>query len=187
MRLSEVLGHGILTPHHQMTPLSILQKVQEDGLWMIPIDQITDCRDLFQLVVGTKGVPQDRYQRLYILTLREDRVKGCIRHFYWIPTTAMLADCLTKSMLSALMFDLMQHGYWQFDNKQQDPMMARELRIFDYNERDLQAIDKLPPKPEYLCSGMWNDKSEISISAQDTFGGYSPRPTSVSWEPHPQP
>ena len=58
-------------------PLQALIQIQENGKWCSPIDHCTDCRDLFQLVVGEKGVPQDRYQRLYVLSLREDKNKRC--------------------------------------------------------------------------------------------------------------
>ena len=83
VRLTEILGHGTLTPWMKSTPLSTLIQIQEDALWVIPIDHCTDCNDLFQLVVGDKGVPQDRYQRVYIMSLREDRVTGHIRRFFW--------------------------------------------------------------------------------------------------------
>ena len=79
--------------------LSELIAIQEAAAWAIPIDYFTDCRDLFQLVVGQKGIPQDRYQRLYILSLRADRMKGGIRHFYWIPTLSMIVGALTKVMV----------------------------------------------------------------------------------------
>ena len=80
IRLTEVFGIGIQTPLHSPAKLSTFIEIQEAGAWMVPIDHFTDCRDLFHLVVGEKGVPQDRYQRLYILALREDRIKGTIRY-----------------------------------------------------------------------------------------------------------
>ncbi len=51
------------------------------------------------------------------MSLREDRIKGHIRRFWWIPTSAMIADPLTKSMISEILFDLIQWGYWRFEAK----------------------------------------------------------------------
>ena len=62
----------------------------------MPLDQMTDCQDFFENVAGDKALTQDKSFRLYIISLREDRIKQAIRRFLWIPTTAMLADCLTK-------------------------------------------------------------------------------------------
>jgi hypothetical protein len=143
IRLTELLGHGIQVPLNSASPLTVLTKIQEVGGWVIPLDHCTDCRDLFQLVIGEKGVPQDRYQRLYILSLREDRIKGAIRHFIWIPTAAMVADALTKVMISPIMYDLLTHGYWQLkcvglQGQKQDPLLAPALTISrDYTESDL--------------------------------------------------
>ena len=83
------------------------------------------------------------------MSVREDRMKQAIRRFFWIPTTAMLADCLTKQMISALIYDLLHFGYWQFDNKQQDPLCAMELCIApDLDEADIVGIDKWPRSDE---------------------------------------
>ena len=95
LRLTETLGNGILTKLHMPWNLNDLIQVQEQVLYILPVDHVTDCRDLFQLVVGEKGIPQDRYQRVYVMSLREDRVRGAIRHFMWIPTIAMVVDGLT--------------------------------------------------------------------------------------------
>ena len=84
---------------------------------MIPIEQWTDCRDFFELSVGLKGVPQYRHQRLYVLSVREDRLRGYIRRCFWCPTTAMVADGLTKSMLSEMLYGLNTYGYWRVDTK----------------------------------------------------------------------
>jgi len=145
MRLTEVLGHGIQTPFKSQTDLRILIELQENAAWAIPIDQCTDCKDVFELVTGLKGVPQDRYQRVYVMSLREDRLKQAIRRFFWIPTSAMLADCLTKQMISAIMYDLLHFGYWQFDNKNLNPLVAPELQLtHSYDEGDLVRIGRMP-------------------------------------------
>ena len=100
LRLTEVLDKGIQLPLRSTSPLDDVIAIQEAGAWVIPIDHFTDCNDLFQLVVGERGTPQDRFHRLYILSLREDRIKGAVRHFGWIPTTAMISDALTKGGLA---------------------------------------------------------------------------------------
>ena len=76
--------------------------------------------------------------------LREERIKGSIRCFCWIPTSAMLADALTKPMLSSILFDLLTHGYWNFDSKNFDPLRGKELRLFKYTEQDLIDIQNVP-------------------------------------------
>jgi hypothetical protein len=145
LRLTEIFGHGIQTPFKVRVPLRILITIQEDAAFALPIDHFTDCRDVFELVVGQKGVPQDRYQRVYVMSLREDRIKGAIRRFVWIPTTAMLADCLTKPMISAIMYDLLHFGYWQFDNKNLDPLVAMELAHATHiDESDIVKIAQWP-------------------------------------------
>ena len=145
LRLTEILGHGIQTPLFKQTPLQLLIEIQETAAWALPIDQVTDCKDVFEFVTGSKGVPQDRYQRIYVMSLREDRIKQAIRRFFWIPTQAMLADCLTKPMISNIMYDLLQHGFWQFDNHGFEPLCAFELACDrSYDETDLVQIDKWP-------------------------------------------
>ena len=63
---------------------------------VVPVDQVTDCMDVFELCCGAKGVPSDKMQRIIILSLREDRLRGNIRSFMHWPTAVMLADGLTK-------------------------------------------------------------------------------------------
>ena len=149
MRLTEVLGHGIQTPFKQPASLRLLIEIQENAQWAIPVDQCTDCKDVFELVTGLKGVPQDRYQRVYVMSLREDRIKQAIRRFMWIPTTAMLADSLTKQMISAIMYDLLHFGYWQFDNRGLNPLVAMELQLSSrIDESEIVDIRNWPQSDE---------------------------------------
>ena len=149
LRLTEIFGHGIQTPFKVATPLHILIELQENAAFALPIDHFTDCRDVFELVIGQKGVPQDRYQRVYVMSLREDRIKQAIRRFFWIPTTAMLADCLTKSMISALIYDLLHFGFWQFDNRGLDPLCAMELQqATQIDETDIVRISQWPKQSD---------------------------------------
>ena len=53
----------------------------------------------------------------------------------------MLADCLTKQMISAIIYDLLHFGYWQFDNKNIDPLCAPELALrAEFDESELVNI-----------------------------------------------
>ena len=149
MRVTEIVGHGIQTPFKQQTLLKLLIEIQEKAAWAIPVDRCTDCKDVFELVTGFKGVPQDRYQRVYVMSLREDRIKQAIRRFFWIPTTAMLADCLTKSMISSIMYDLLHFGFWNFENKGLNPLVALELQLnADRPETDIINIKNWPKQPD---------------------------------------
>eukprot|EP00959_Pyramimonas_sp_CCMP1952_P113484 2371955-Pyramimonas_sp.AAC.1 len=70
--------------------------MSNSGQYVVPIGRLTDCKDMFELVTGLKGVPQDRQQRLAIMALREERVTGRVRYTIHIPTDVMLSDALTK-------------------------------------------------------------------------------------------
>ena len=73
-----------------------LMVIQLNGLTQIPVDHVTDCMDLFELVCGVRGLSADKNQRLIITSLREDRSRSLIRRFQHWPTSIMLADGLTK-------------------------------------------------------------------------------------------
>ena len=71
-------------------------KWDEDSCFDLPIDALTDCRDLYELTTGAKGVPQDRTQRLLALSLRERRHSNRMRSLGWMNTTDMPSNGLTK-------------------------------------------------------------------------------------------
>ena len=98
MRLTELacpLLHAITGKLRQPTYDELLE-METDGHYDLPIDSLTDCMDLMQLVTGAKGVPQDRTQRLLILSLREKLMVHKLRHFGWLHTKDMCANNLTK-------------------------------------------------------------------------------------------
>ena len=64
---------------------------------ILPVDHVTDCMDLFELMCNSKGLSSDKSQRVAILALREDRMSGRLRWIAHFPTAAMIADGLTKS------------------------------------------------------------------------------------------
>eukprot|EP00971_Amphidinium_carterae_P349209 6490899-Amphidinium_carterae.1 len=70
--------------------------LEEKGVYDVSIDAVTDCHDLTDLLLGHKGVPQDRSQRLVILSLRERISSKTIRHLQHIATDKNPANGLTK-------------------------------------------------------------------------------------------
>ena len=126
-----------------------LIEIQDTAAFAIPIDHWSDCRDFLELSVGLKGVPQDRHQRLYVLSVREDRLRGYIRRFFWCPTTSMVADGLTKDMISEILYDLCTFGYWRLETKGIEVLVAtRDAPAVTVNESDLLSIR--PPWAESL-------------------------------------
>ena len=116
IRLAECFSPGCQWPLREKVTLNMLIHLQETAAWPIPIDHFTDCRDLYELMTGERGIPQDRHQRLYVAALREDRTTGAIRHVYKIPTQWMCSDALTKAMLSVVLYELLTTGYWFLNN-----------------------------------------------------------------------
>ena len=82
-------------------PLSLDEMIdlQDCGRWQVPIDIFSDCYDLIQLLTGSKGVPQDKTQRLIVLSLREKRIQGKTNYVVHLRTTDMVANSLTKVVL----------------------------------------------------------------------------------------
>ena len=66
------------------------------GTFTVPIVSLTDCFDLPELISGTRGVPQDKGQRLIISSLRERRILRKTVGQGHIATRDMLANALTK-------------------------------------------------------------------------------------------
>ena len=100
-----------------------------------PIDSMTDAEDVYALCCGKKGIPQDKSQRLIILSLREKRLLGKVRRSYWVNTQSMTANPLTKydpAMISFWM--LMSEGYLSFKG----PMkVTQHARMEHFMELDL--------------------------------------------------
>ena len=79
LRFTEVLSRHV----HSLAEMIL---VQECVAFVFPIDQLTDCMDMWELVAGEKPVPLDRTHRLYILSLREERAQHGIRFWIKVPT-----------------------------------------------------------------------------------------------------
>ena len=73
-----------------------LIKYEDMAVYDLPIDHLTDCMDLVDLWTGQRGAPQDRSQRLIILSLREKRMTHKLRHLLHVDTKDMAANRLTK-------------------------------------------------------------------------------------------
>ena len=89
MRLTE------LTSPTQLD-LKNLIRIEKAGNYDLPIEVLCDCNDVLELVTGKKGVPQDKSQRLIILSLRERRLMGRSGFHIHIRTQDMVGNCLTK-------------------------------------------------------------------------------------------
>ena len=60
LRITEIFLPGL--PHRQM--LTKLLAVQDNGDFLLPEHNVTDCNDLLELVCGERGIPADKQQRL---------------------------------------------------------------------------------------------------------------------------
>ena len=115
---------------------------QESGSPLFPVDAATDCRDFFELATGSKSLPQDKLQRLYLLAIKEARVTGRLRNFMLIPTQCMTADALTKPMVSFVLNKVLSSGYVPFWNEDKHPALVRRLpTLAEISEEDLYKAD----------------------------------------------
>ena len=136
LRLAE-----LMLPDRKPT-LQQLAALQERGFDELPIDHHTDCRDLFELVSGTKTLPQDKAQRVYTLALKEARLCGRIRWFVLVPTQHMTSDPLTKPMTSLPLLHLLSSGVVRFFNEGKHVILGKRLPKIDLSEdTDLEYED----------------------------------------------
>ena len=143
MRFVELFCPGALWPVHTPITTAVLIEAQEGASFPMPIDRYTDCNGLYELVTGMKGVPQDKTQRLYILSIREDRVSGRIRRFIKIPTESMCVDPLTKHMVSPNLMTLLTTGFWILENTTKQYVKFRVApRRHDFRDHDLVALEE---------------------------------------------
>ena len=116
LRLAE-----LLVPTEKPT-LQQLAALQETGVPFLPVDAMTDCKDFYSLTTGGSALPQDRSERVYILAHREARLCGRLRWVILVPTQSMVADALTKPMLSKQLLHLLSTGCMEFRNKNRHPL-----------------------------------------------------------------
>ena len=156
LRLTEILGGGILWPISSFPTVGTFIDLQDLALSMVPTDQYTDCNDLFELATNLKGAPQDRNQRLYITSIRDDRVRHRIRHFIKIPTEYMLADPLTKVMISSGLYEYLTSGFWLLKPTQtKGIILRRSVKIpigTPLSDEVLhEPLTTCPRKPPTVC------------------------------------
>ena len=74
---------------------------------------VTDCKSLFDLVTRTAIHSCEKYRTtLEVLLIRQRCAEHCL--FRWVPTTLMVADCLTKSMNADLLRKILTLGSLNF-------------------------------------------------------------------------
>ena len=134
-----------------------LLAVQERGVRQLPIDDLGDCRDLYELVCGDRGITQDKGQRLYVLALREARMSQRLRWIGLVPTASMTADALTKSMLAPPMMQLLSSGTISFFNEEKHHIVLRSLPFMkQVEEHHLDLSDKeLIREVGTLATSLW--------------------------------
>ena len=107
----------------------------------IMIDLCTDAMNLFELLVHKKALPNDKHHRVGILALREDRLTRRIRNVYHLPTSIMLADPLTKHMISKVFMLFVTTGTWSTITDKQIRIKLSCKRPSSYTENDLITND----------------------------------------------
>ena len=74
-----------------------LQEMLDAGRLPIPVDAWIDSMDLWDLCCGLRGTPQDKSQRLRVLSLREERRTLRLRRPFHTRASWMLVDMFTKA------------------------------------------------------------------------------------------
>ena len=120
--------------------LDELITADQNGQYNSPIDSLTDCKDLWELLNGLKGVPQDKSQRLIILSLREKRVVRKVRRTIWMHTSDMVANPLTKhDTTQPAFYELLRHGRLRIEKSIiVGNVLPRNTQ--DYTEQDLLKL-----------------------------------------------
>ena len=112
--------------------------MEATGRYDIATDAVTDCRDLYELVTGARGVPQDKTQRLIVLSLRERRMLGRVRSYIWCDTDSMLANGLTKVVPDDyLIATLLERGCMILDG---DAELRWSIRQESFGEQDIAQL-----------------------------------------------
>ena len=122
-------------PFNSAPSIEQLISIEEWGKFELSIVSITDCCDLVDLLTGQRGTPQDKSQRLVILSLRERRLIGKTSGIMWTDTRDMLANALTKKCATSNLDAVLESGYLELHHKCKfyPPLPV----IFNYDEEDL--------------------------------------------------
>ena len=128
---------GLTSP--EQLDLKDFIRVEKAGNYDLPIDVLCDCNDVLELVTGKKGVPQDKSQRLIILSLRERRLMGRSGFHIHIRTQDMVCNCLTKHAPCEQILKLLLAGCIEFHH----PMVVHppcRLPCSDISGSDLLGL-----------------------------------------------
>ena len=109
--MTELIGSSALLGDTLPTTKDLL-RLQAQHLSEVPVDHVTDCMDLFELITGQRGLSSDKGQRLAVMSLREDRMTGRTRYSIHCTTRAMLADGLTKPGIFNQLLAFATTGQW---------------------------------------------------------------------------
>ena len=133
MRLTEPEINALWGPQK---PLQLQERL-DNGQLSLPVDAFIDCMDVWDLCCGQKGTPQDKSQRLGVLSLREERRTLRLRRLFHIRTKWMLADRLTKFIGadSHSLMELATSGSWTING------LVRVRQGFGLDNR-LQTVNK---------------------------------------------
>ena len=134
-------------PTSSAIPTSVLIHMEQEGRYDMLIYHMTDCHDLLDLVVGHRGTPQDRSQRLIILSLRERRLLRKTAGMMWCDTRDMLANAMTKVVTSYdILHGLLDTGVVKFmHNIEWHPGPPKALE--NYSEADLLVGRRTDTEP----------------------------------------
>ena len=124
-----------LTAPHVPTVDELIQ-MSSRGSYELPVHHFTDCMDLVELATGIRGCPQDRSQRLIVLSIRERRLLGKTSSTNHLQTQDMVANSLTKHDPSDMqMAQLLSSGHLVFSHATVHRPVTRVTE--DYDEADL--------------------------------------------------
>ena len=115
-------------------------------LVLVPIDVMTDCMDVWELLCGIKGLSNDKSQRLVVLGLREYRLLGIVRSVYHIQTSTMLADGLTKVGKFPQLYKFCTTGLVKYGNLQQKFLRLKSERVRIH----IASEDQMAPEVQQL-------------------------------------
>ena len=139
-RMTEVFAQTLLNKQ-RYTPTDLLS-LQERGMSILPVDHVTDCMDLFELMCNSKGLSSDKSQRVAILALREDRMSGRLRWIMHFPAAAMIADGLTKSGVFLQLMRFVTSGLILLPLKpEQFILLRRRVARSKFTENELIELD----------------------------------------------
>ena len=123
-----------------------LLRLMLQGNHTIPADLCTDAMNLWELICHSKTLPGDKHHRVGVLALREERLCRRIRHVCHLPTKIMLADQLTKQMISTIYMRYCSTGFWDTRLSKDNRIRIRRAlrRPSTYTESDLERNEFLP-------------------------------------------